>query len=277
MEHLVGFYKDLALRSNEERIAFLRTSNSFWIRTPVFDEIAKKITADLSVKQHYEQKGIFIYGGTGCGKTALLEELKDGVLSGYTGVNIVLRETFEGAEFKKVIMNSLGFDQDYRSGGKRLLPAEVESMIIDMGLVYMTMDELNDILRWPSNERGQFYSLLKYLQSPPLSVYLICLGTDGAHSLLKQDESVFRRFDVRHIGYWVEDNNFRSFIAGVECCLPLRVKSNLDAEKTIRLILKLSEGKTYRVIELLRRASIMAIESGDEKIGLKILEFVAAG
>lgn len=277
MDHLVGYYKDLAMKDNEQRISFLRTLNSFWIRTPTFDEISKKIAEDLSVSQDYEQKGIFIYGGTGCGKTALLDELKDGVLAGQTGAHAVLRETFEGADFKRVIMNSLGLGQDYRPGGKRPLPAEVESMIIDMRLRYLTVDETNEVLRWPSTERGQFLALTKYLQAPPLSVYLILLGTDGAYSLLKQDESVFRRFNIRHIGCWVEDNNFRSFIAGVECCLPLRVKSNLDSEKSIKLILKLSEGKTYRVIEMLRRAAIMAIEMGDEKITLKTLEFVSAG
>lgn len=71
---------------------------------------------------------------------------------------------------------------------------------------------------------------------------------------------------------WKETEEFRSFLAGIEENIPLKIPSTLYDQEKVNYLLVHTQGRMDGVIKLIRCAASYAVRSGEERITIKLLE-----
>jgi type II secretory pathway predicted ATPase ExeA len=110
-------------------------------------------------------------------------------------------------------------------------------------------------------------------------VPIVLVGLPYSHTILDEpgNEQLQRRFATRielePFGYETskERQDFRRFLNAIDDKLPLTEKSNLADPGTALCIYEATEGVVAHVMKLIRRATVIALESGKEELTLSIL------
>ncbi len=121
-----------------------------------------------------------------------------------------------------------------------------------IGTRQLLIDELNTAIAGPFWKQKKFLIALKNLLNE-LEMTAFAMGTPEARIALAPDPQLESRFEM-------------------QCRLPLREPSELQAPSFARRIYELTEGYIGEIAELLMHAAVKAIVTKEERIDRKILD-----
>ncbi|EDO26584.1 predicted protein, partial [Nematostella vectensis] len=113
-------------------------------------------------------------------------------------------------------------------------------------------------------------NVIKYL-SNELQIPIICAGTKEAYNAIQTDPQLANRFEPKVLQRWRNDDEFKRLLVSFESVIPLSEPSNLIENSILTNILAKSEGLIGEVTKIIELSSILAIESGKNKITNNII------
>lgn len=277
-EHLLSVRTRLLRLSDDQRIAEIQ-KDDVWIEYPQTSKILDVLGNMLSVTDRIQAPCIMVGGEGGTGKTSIINQIKTNPTWRKSLVFLALNENPFGLKFRELIVEALGVPHNFNGGGrttKSVLPRELLEVIRLRQVKGIVIDEFHDAMLVSRIEQQKNLSLLKGLSGAPLSLSIFGFGTMSAKNALTFDPQLNRRFYKVDLEDWDESETFRSFLAGVEENLPLKLPSALYNPEIVQFLLVNTGGRMDDVIKLIKSAAAYAIRSGEERITLKQLDAAAA-
>lgn len=135
----------------------------------------------------------------------------------------------------------------------------------------LIVDEIQDILT--STARQQLIALdtIKFLMNE-LSLPILALGTLKAKTAMEVDEHLNARFAYRQLPVWKADAYLGNFLEALERRLPLKERSCLSAPTLMKALLQGSDGILDAIVKVTCHAAAHAIERGEERITVPLIE-----
>jgi type II secretory pathway predicted ATPase ExeA len=232
-----------------------------------------------------ESEGMLIQGDTGAGKTTVVKlymtDYPRNVTEEVTIVPVLYANVPVPATCKSLVtalLKAIGDPAADRGAQisqtlrlKRYMEAcEVELLILDEFQHFQDRDSLK-VLKTVSD-------WLKVLMDET-GVPIVLAGLPYSHTILdsEHNEQLRRRFAVRieldafRFNTSRERQDFRRFLNIIDEKLPLAEKSDLADPETAFCIFEATDGVVAHAMKLVRRATVIALESNREKLTLEIL------
>ncbi|MDE5420993.1 TniB family NTP-binding protein [Ancylomarina sp. DW003] len=160
----------------------------------------------------------------------------------------------------------------YKSSEKiEMRQQRVIHLLRKVQLKMLIIDEIHHLLAGTMAKQRSFLNVLKYLANE-LMIPFVCSGTREALNAIQTDPQLANRFEPKVLPRWQNDEDYLRLLASFERLLPLRNASLLIENSLASTILLKSEGLIGEIAKILELSSILAIESGIEKINHNILE-----
>jgi hypothetical protein len=254
-----------------------------WVDYAPSERIFKIMNNIAQAPKRITAPALLVGGTGGVGKSAIVKQIhrrvvnSDGLI--FVNMSVDPDQLDHKRDLKTEIYKELGIPLSSsrgRSGASGAVPQdliEVMNLRSKWGLV---IDEFHDLLLVGKQEQRVNGSMLKTLLSEPYGMKLFAFGAVGARRVLNAKSETKRRFTEVILGDWTESEEFRSFLLGLEQCLPLREPSKLYEKKLTQLILVSTAGRMDKVIDLVRSAGCYALSSGKEYIDEACLIAAAA-
>lgn len=278
MKHL--FDKTIELvenSSDDERI--YASKKLKWIGYSNANKIHKKLEDLRDYPKTIRMPNMLLVGDSNNGKTALLNRFLN------KNPTYVQEETQElripvlmiqsppepdEKRFYNAILDDLF--APYRSSEKiESRQHRVVELLKKVDLRLLIIDEIHHMLAGTMSKQRTFLNVIKYL-SNELQISIVCSGTREAFNAIQTDPQLANRFEPRVLPKWKHDEEYLRLLASFEKLLPLKSASNLIESSLSSLILAKSEGLIGEISKILELSTILAIESGIEKINRNIIE-----
>lgn len=274
--HLFKEVKSVAMLPAEERIRKIRAER--WIGYPR----AQAILAKLNVVYNYPPKtrmpNLLIVGPTNNGKSMIIEKFRRLMTKdiqsepGKEHIPVVAMQMPSDptiARFYSLLLYKLGAPTS-----SRCTVSDLEAVAIDIlrkvRAKILVIDELHNVLAGRHKVQTEFLNLLRFLGNE-LMIPIICVGTRDAYLAIRNDSQLENRFEPCILPVWQDDSEFASLLASFRAIFPLRRDSEILQPEIRSYILNKTEGTIGEISMLLTRAAILAIESGEECIGMSLL------
>ncbi|WP_447650558.1 TniB family NTP-binding protein [Pseudomonas abietaniphila] len=226
----------------------------------------------LKVKRKVQAPCMLVWGSGGFGKTSIIRHLKahnkdqDEKL-----VFMSLRQNPNNYNFRELLFEAFGLPikrkfSSYDASKEFTLTVERQNI---RGIV---IDEIHDALTLTAFQQKVNLSLLKNLSGDPYNLSVFAFGIDKASEALRLDPQLERRYMQWPLPKWSLNDDFRSFLAGYERVLPLKMASNLWSEESAKRLFELSAGLMDAVAKVIQVCAAEAILSGAEKITVEIID-----
>ena len=281
VNHLHPKAKAYLERSDEERIACICSDR--WIGYGRAKGILDKMEALFARPRASRMPGMLIVGGSNQGKTSLLNRfcanhpVVDNSGAEHIQMPVVQIQCPPGPDEKRFYTALL--DALYRTDTTSIRNHAAEKhrqakrIMEKVGTRVLILDEIHNILAGPTNRQRYFLNVLKYL-SNDLRMPLIAAGTHDAHNAITTDPQLHNRLVPEALPRWDEGNEFTMLLNSLESLLPLWRPSELSKSSLSSEIMSLSEGVLGEAVSLLTQAACKAVNSGEERITLKIIKSV---
>jgi hypothetical protein len=135
----------------------------------------------------------------------------------------------------------------------------------------LIIDEIHHLLAGETRRQDAFRNVIKTLGNE-LEISIVAAGTKEAFNAIRVDEQLSNRFRPFALPRWEYNLNYRRFLVSYEQFLPLRKRSDLSEERLSQKILGMAGGTVGEIADLLRSASVEAINSREEKISPQLLD-----
>lgn len=283
--HLKPEISSLLCLSNEERLKYLE--RDIWIEYPAVRKGLRRMKELLGHEQRSRMPNLLVIGKTNNGKTMLKEkfhrENKDqivadeinGQLYSRLASRSILSIQMPSIPNLKRFLLSLAVEVDalYHLASTTLgyMEMELYRIIKQLQVKMIMIDELHNILASPNRQQLEILNMLRYVGNE-LKVPLVCFGTKGAYMAISRDPQLENRFEPVTLPLWKEGSDLEILLKGFSSILPLKGRSDLLHSEIIKFLLTHSGGILGEIAVMLKKAAILAIRSGKEKIDLKLLE-----
>ena len=223
--------------------------------------------------------GMVIAGPVGSGKTVFIRQLTER----YRAVS-----TEEGGALPSAVVSvNMSGIRDVSALYRRLLrqllgegegdgaPKDPEEALTEAlrqhGVRVLVVDEAHDVLVHPRKTRMSLLSaLISLMQKQRLPVILLTIP--AGLSAVQEYAALHERMTYETLPIWRPDAYLADLLTEVERTLPLRLASGLARPAVMEAIVDASGGALDVLIDLIRRATAMAIVSGAEQITIPLLE-----
>lgn len=138
----------------------------------------------------------------------------------------------------------------------------------------LIIDEIHHILAGAYLTQRAFLNLIKYI-SNDLQVSIIGAGIKEAYRAINTDKQVANRFEPAVLPLWELNSDYFRLLKSYETMFPLKDTSQLTNEETAIKILSLSGGTIGEISTILKKAAVLAIKTGHEKIDLSIISKIS--
>jgi Bacterial TniB protein len=147
------------------------------------------------------------------------------------------------------------------------------------GTRMVIIDEIHSMLPGSVNQRRKLWNVIRKIANR-FHITVVLVGTDKAKEAIRLDTQLETRFPRRlrlELPLWTDGEEWQLFLAHYEATLPLRKESRIwdDPDKR-KYILEHGENRLGDGVLLLQEAAVEAIDSGKERITLRILKHVAS-
>lgn len=137
---------------------------------------------------------------------------------------------------------------------------ECDETLHCQGVREILLDEVGDLLNCGATTHKRILAEIKRI-SNQLRINFVCSTIENMAHALRADEQLSSRFKhVIRIGIWVESQDFRDFLFGLEQYLPFPEPSHLDQREIVRWLLLKSGGNTENTVDLIRMAALFALQ-----------------
>ncbi len=276
-ENLLGKVRNLPPAERKTYVDMLRVKYPRW--NQIYGKIRERHVASLTAS---EPQCLLIIGGTGVGKTILLESYRDDHPSIVTDTTIitpvVLTTLFAPPTPKNALTAILMGFNDPRAdkGTQGNMTKRVVDLYEDCKSEVMLFDELQDAYDKDKKKVVQnITNLLKYIIKQN-NCAAIFAGLKGeAEQVINSNEQLARLFgdpvELAPFQWDVNDreNTVREFtmlLETIEDLLPLNEKSNLIEEDLAYRLFVACAGKMGYLMALIGKATKLALDDGKEKL-----------
>lgn len=277
MKHLHNKTKEIVINSSdEERIHSIKKAK--WIGYSQANNVINRFNELLNYPINHRMPNILLVGDSNNGKTALLNKFiksNQSYVEEETGKLIIPTLLIQAPpepderRFYNAILESLF--APYKSSEKiEMKQQRVIHLLKKVELRLLIIDEIHHVLAGNLSKQRSFLNVLKFL-SNELKISMICSGTREAFNAIQTDPQLANRFEPKVLKKWKNDEDYLRLLASFESLLPLKEPSMLVEPSLSTKILAMSEGLIGEISKILELASILAIESGVEKINRNIL------
>ena len=135
----------------------------------------------------------------------------------------------------------------------------------------LVIDEFHNALHGNPKQTRQFLATLKNLINA-LAIPIVAAGTKEAVIALNSDPQMTSRFDVTTLPKWELNSEFLRLLVTFERLIPLAEPSGFKSREMATKIFQFSGGTIGGVSDLLRRAAVIAVRRGEEKITPSLLD-----
>lgn len=262
--------------SAKDRIDYLRSDK--WIGYPKANEIIKALRELLHHPKVIRMPNLLITGSTNNGKTMIIERFirdfpaEDNTEEETAIVPIVYIQappTPDVNEFYNQILRSL-FALFRPKDHKSKKQIQVLNLLDRLNTRMLIIDEIQHILAGHTEKQRNFLNVIKFIGNE-LKIPIVALGTKDALRAIHTDPQLANRFDIVKLDTWELSNDYRRLLVSFESILPLKKKSNLGNKDIAIKIRSMTDGLIGEIKRLIEKAAIMAIEGGEEKITIDLL------
>lgn len=262
-----------------ERIEYIRSPR--WIGYPRAKQIQAKLDDLLTYPKSHRMPNLLIVGDTNNGKTMLVQrfrslhpatERKEDGGANVPVLDIQAPPLPDENRFYGAILDRL-FSPYSTNGRVERRQAQAIRLLQYVGLKMLIIDEIHHVLAGNLNKQRAFLNVIKYLGNE-LQVPIVAVGTRDAFQALHSDPQLANRFEPVLLPRWELNEDFLRLLVSFERMIPLRKASILPSPKLAARILSLTEGHIGEMSQLLTKAAIAAVESGEEEITLGLLDQV---
>lgn len=262
--------------SDEERITIIKSEK--WIGYPRCHEILSKMNELITYPTRNRMPNMLLVGETNNGKTMIVKrfcnqnkpyisEDKDGIK--YPVLSIQAPPIPDEKRFYNIILDKIGapFKINDRAEKKQL---QVIHYLKNLEVKLLIIDEIHHVLAGNLSKQRAFLNVIKYMANE-LEISIVCVGTKDAFNAIQTDQQLANRFEPFTLPKWEYNKDLLRLLVSFESMLPLKKQSKLQEQSIALKILTLSEGTIGEIANILQNAAIKAIETGDEKISIEIL------
>lgn len=263
--------------SDEERI--LSVKKSKWIGYNNAVKIHKKLEDLRDYPKTLRMPNLLLVGDSNNGKTVLLTRFAE---SNNSYVDEMTQELIlpvlmiqappdpDEKRFYNSILESLF--APYKNSEKiESRQQRVIHLLKKIQLKVLIIDEIHHLLAGTLSKQRTFLNVIKYL-SNELKISIVCSGTREAFNAIQTDPQLANRFEPKILSKWQFDEEYLRLLASFEKILPLKEPSYLIEKSNANAILMKSEGLLGEISKILELSTILAIETGMEKINKNILD-----
>ena len=153
-----------------------------------------------------------------------------------------------------------------RADAKRL--AAVDAMR-HMNTRLLMIDEMNHLGN-AGKDAGAILAEIKNATTA-LRIPILATGTPTAMNALRSEPQLMTRFEPIVLERWTLSVEFLRFLASYEQFLPLAEPSNLASKELAPIIYNMAGDVIGGTVDLLKEATVFAVETGCERIDTKLL------
>jgi type II secretory pathway predicted ATPase ExeA len=221
---------------------------------------------------------LLIVGDTNIGKTMIvkkfqrmypMDENRNGNAIVYPVLYIQAPPEPSITQFLNLILDEINapFKPNDRKEKKKY---QVLKILPQIGLKILIIDEIHHILAGSLNVQKQFINYIKFFGNQ-LEIPIVGVGILDAYHAVYNDEQLSNRFERVKLERWKYSEEYLKLLASFEKHINLKNRSNLIAEEISKKILLMSEGIIGEISTIINKAGVVAIETGEEKITIDIL------
>lgn len=280
--HLHTSAKPWAAEDAAARIRRVRTDR--WIAYARADSALAAMEDLLTFPKRTRMPNLLLVGPTNNSKTMIVEKFRRGhpglsadrAEDGVASIPVVHIQMPPGPDEKRffgAILDALGMSAWSREGLCQRQDAAVQVMRAT-NVRLLIVDELHNLLSGPPGQQRRMLNLLRWIGNE-LQIPLVGVGTAEALRAIRSDEQLVNRFEPIALPVWKDGPEYRRLLSTLEAVLPLREASGLSSAPVATHIMATSEGVLGEIIALVTRAAVAAIDCGEERISLEMIEDAA--
>ena len=243
-----------------------------WVHYPKAKQIIELVHGLGSRPRPTRMASIAVYGDSGMGKSMIVGRFKRDVISlanpdpTRTQNKFLVVELSSGPGERRLhsqILSALGAPHNPRATIVALEQATLR-LLRAVGVQVLLIDEIHNIIAGSWREQRIVLNTLRFL-SNEAQLSLVCFGITEAREAINGDVQLARRFDVITLPRWKANDEFQQLVLAIIRNFPLRQPSVLTAAG-LKRILRVTDGVTSKIFQLLTEVAIDAIEGGAERI-----------
>lgn len=252
-----------------------------WIPYPLARTGYAKMQRLLDLPRQQRPESLLVMASTANGKSMLLERFEqnnpardneegDHAVVPVLRIEIPEDPTLDGIYFQ--ILDRLFTPLNPRST-KTERRREAFRMLSQVQVKMLLVDEVHNLALAGNAERLKILAFLRAVGNDAgVRAHIVCAGTREAKQMLQSDDQLLNRYDMHALPIWRDGPAFRELLASFESLMPLRRPSLLgDDDRIAAAILTRSEGLIGEMFKIVSRATVLALDTGDERITLKSL------
>lgn len=216
------------------------------------------------LQKEKEMKGAFLIGPEGVGKTTIIKYFIKTTEKKAIYINVKTKDSpFYESILKKLNTNISKQPNTLEKIVKKTLKRKhIETIIIDDIQNLLNIQNGDIIIDYINDIK----TILNTCRIP-----IILIGREESRKLFTIDSQLKNSFNIFEILPFKNDEEFRLFLEKYESNIPLRHPSNLKNSPLSDRIYELSNGNIGKITTIIKESAILAIENGEEKITLPII------
>lgn len=279
-EHLHQKAKDHLEDLHEDRIDYILSD--WWIGYDEATEILTELDGLIRHPRNLRMPCRVIVGDSQNGKTTLLRrciklhgtELTE---DNEPIVPALLFETpsapDEGRLYSSILSSM--FVAHRQDAAPELLLAKVIDRLTMLNVRLLMADEFHNMLQGTPRNQRQFLASLKSLLNV-LKMPFIAAGTVDVVNALATDPQFVSRFEQLVLPQWGTNLTTRKMLKSLESLLPFPKPSDISDQEKAVLIIGASGGTLGGIVDIVKKAAVMATKNGTDSISIEVLRSVIA-
>ena len=264
--------------SNNNLIRIRHILSERWIGYPKAMKVLNNMEYLMLHPKTYRMPSMLLVAPTNNGKTILLHRFFDAYKPSITPdvssakipiVYIQAPPTPNERSFYTNLLTALNAPFQRQSTAAQM-QYQVMRILTNVETKILIIDEIHHILAGAYLSQRAFLNLIKYI-SNELQIVIIGAGIADAYNAINTDKQLANRFEPSVLPLWKLDEDFFRLLKSYETMFGLHEQSKLTNEETAIKILSMSGGTIGEISSILRKAAILAIQTGHEKIDLSML------
>lgn len=288
LEHhyLLPIIKDLLALDDQARIAHIEKDH--WIGYQRAQQALQKLSHLFTHPKRNRMPNLLIVSPTNNGKTMLIHKFfrdhfperaknlvsDDDLLLEAPVISMQMPANPDVKRFYLAMMNKL---DTYNSLRHRTTLSSFEPDVYremkKFNVRMLIIDEIHNVLAGTYRQQIEFLNVIRYIGNE-VKIPIVCVGTKEAYLAIRSDPQLENRFEPFALPVWKAGNHFEALLASFVALLPLKNHSHLSQPEISEYILAKSEGIIGEIATFLKRAAILAINTGQECIDKALLEQV---
>lgn len=265
----------------DERITYIRQQG--WIGYPQTKLVLTKMQDLFEYPPTYRMPNLLIAGPTNNGKTTVLRRFVDGykssenVIDGRLNIPVLMVGSpsvpNEGRLYDKILME-LGapFRISDPTPRKQML---VLKLFRDAKIRLLILDDIHNILAGSMTQQRVFLNVIREM-STELMIPIIAAGTMEAFNAISADPQLQNRFEPVALPPWGLNLEYYRLLASFEKRLPFEYASQLHQPEIANRIHAMAKGTIGGTDTVIKKAAVMALRNGDDRISAKVVKAIEA-